>query len=222
VLVEKPIALAVPHAEDLVADARAADRVLAVGYHLRHHAGHALVHARRAELVGTIRSIFIRWAWPDPAVDGWRARGETATWWSLAALGTHGIDLALWLVDEPVTDVACVREPATGTDRAAELSLRFASGALAHVSCAVSHRATSIVAIAGDAGEVEARGTLGARGAGAIERRSEGGRDELAFSPADPYLRQLRVFADRCTGAAPRIDPHAIANLAVLARIQPS
>jgi predicted dehydrogenase len=214
VLVEKPIALAVAHAEALVAAARAADRVLAVGYHLRHHPGHELVHARRAELVGAIRTVYIRWAWPDPAVDGWRARGDGATWWSLAALGTHGIDLALWLVDEPVADVACVREPARGIDRAAEVSLRFAGGALAHISCAVSHRATSVLAIAGDAGEVEARGTLGARGAGTISG--------LPFEPADPYVRQLRAFAARCAGAGPRIDPHAVSNLQVLHRIQPS
>jgi len=34
--------------------------------------------ASRAELVGVVRTVFVRWAWPDPATDGWRARGEGA------------------------------------------------------------------------------------------------------------------------------------------------
>ncbi len=219
VLVEKPIALDLAHAEALVADARVADRVLTVGYHLRHHAGHAALHARLAELCGRVRTVHIRWAWPDPATTGWRAHGDGARWWSLAALGTHEIDLALWLCNSEVTDVIGLREPATGIDRAAEVSLRFADGALAHISCAVTHRAQPSLLIAGETGELEARGTLGARGAGTITTMAKGQTLELAFTPEDPYLRQLRAFVARCGGAAPRIDPHAVANLAVLGRI---
>lgn len=211
VLVEKPIALEVAHAEALVAAARTAGRVLQVGYHLRHHAGHELIHARLAELVGTPRTIHVRWAWPDPATAGWRAHGDGARWWSLAALGTHEIDLALWLAGSEVTEIAGVREPASGVDRAAEVALRFGNGALATVSCAVTHRAQPLLLIAGDAGEIEARGTLGARGAGTIT--------QIDFVAEDPYLRQVRAFAARCAGAAPQIDPHAVANLAILDRL---
>ncbi|CAN5867606.1 hypothetical protein BH11MYX3_BH11MYX3_46930 [soil metagenome] len=220
VLVEKPIALEVAHAEALVAAARAADRVLTVGYHLRHHAGHAAIQARLAELVGRVRTVHVRWAWPDPATTGWRAHGEGARWWSLAALGTHEIDLALWLCGSEVTDVVGLRDPAAGIDRAAEVSLRFEGGALAHISCAITHRAQPSLVIAGDTGEIEARGTLGARGAGMISTTAKGETAELAFIAEDPYLRQLRAFVTRCAGTAPRIDLHAVANLAVLSRIQ--
>jgi predicted dehydrogenase len=217
VLVEKPLALTSLHAEDLVSQARANDRVLTVGYHLRHHVGHQHIHGRLKELVGRIRSLLVRWAWPDPATGGWRAHGEHARWWSLAALGTHAIDLALWLVEEPLAEVAAVREPATGIDRAAEVSLRFTGGALAHVSCAVTHRARPTIAIAGDAGELELVGTLGARGAGTILHI---GRGEIPFTAEDPYARQLRAFVARCDGTGPRIDLHAVDNVAVLERIQ--
>src|SRR5688572_15038998 len=78
VLVGKSLSLTLRRASGLVALARERDRVLQVGYHLRHHAGHEMVHARLAELVGEVRTVFARWAWPDPAVDGWRAHGDGA------------------------------------------------------------------------------------------------------------------------------------------------
>jgi predicted dehydrogenase len=222
VLVEKPLTLVTEDAETLVAAAR--DRVLAVGYHLRHHAGHQLVREQLTSLVGELRSIRIRWAWPDPAIAGWRAHGQAAAWWSLAALGTHGIDLALWLAGDAVAEVACVREPPSGIDHAAEVGLRFASGVLANISVAITHRARPSFVIAGTAGEVECSDTLGARGAGTITHRDSATRAsrELAFVVEDPYLRQLGAFAARCAGTGPRVDPHAVHNVALLHRITPS
>lgn len=222
VLVEKPIALTMIQASDLVAAARTKDRVLMVGYHLRHHAGHALVLDRLAERVGTLRTLSIRWAWPDPAVDGWRAHGENARWWALAALGTHAIDLALYFAGAPITEAHAVREPQHGIDRAAEVVMRHGNGALAHISVAVTHRARSMVSLVGDKGEVECVGTLGARGAGAIVHRTEGGELPVVFVPENPYLRQLRAFVARCKNGDSRIDAHAITNLELLHRITPS
>jgi predicted dehydrogenase len=217
VLVEKPLALEVDQAEALVR--AAGDRVLQVGYQLRHHAGHQLVRARLPALVGRLHTIHVRWAWPDPAIDGWRAHGQDARWWSLAALGTHALDLALWFADAGVTDVAALCEPASGIDRMAEVSLRFATGALAHVSVAVTHRAEPSLVLAGDAGEVACADTLGARGAGTIVHRANREARDLAFTAEDPYLRQLRAFVGRCAGDDPRVDPQAVANVALLHRI---
>ena len=217
VLVEKPLATSLTDAQALI-DA-AGDRVVQVGYQLRHHVGHEMIHARLAELVGTVRSIHVRWAWPDPAVDGWRARGIDARWWSLAALGTHGIDLALWLTGDEVADIVSVRTPPTGIDRAAEVVFRFTGGALAHVSVATTHRAQPVLAIAGDTGELDAIGTLGARGEGVIVHRALGATTTLPFVPEDPYLRQLRAFAARCAGTGPRHDADAITNVRLLESI---
>jgi predicted dehydrogenase len=220
VLVEKPLSTSLADAHKLVA--ASGQRVLAVGYHLRHHAGHEQVRARLADLVGTVRTIDVRWAWPDPAVDGWRASGRDARWWSLAALGTHGIDLALWFAGDQVADAVAVRVPPDGIDRAAEVVLRFNHGAVAHVSVAVTHRARPSLVIVGDRGEVEATGTLGARGAGEIVVRDGRGATPLEFAPEDPYLRQLRAFAARCTGRGPHQDADAITNVELLERISPS
>lgn len=218
VLVEKPLALEVEQARALVALAAAHDRVLQVGYQLRHHAGHERMHAQLGELVGTPRAIHVRWAWPDPAVDGWRAHGDGARWWALAALGTHAIDLALWLAGGEVVEAHALREPPTGIDRLAEVTLRFAGGTLAHVAVAVTHRAQPSLVIAGDGGEVECTSTLGARGGGTITHRARREEHALAFTAECPYLRQLRAFVARCGGHGPRLDAHAVANVELLHR----
>ena len=224
VLVEKPLALSKSDGQRAVASARISDVCLAVGYQLRHHAAHRRMIERMGELVGPLRSIFVKWAWPDPATEGWRAKGEGARFWSLAALGTHGIDLALWIasashgVAVEATDIAALVEPRSGRDHAAEVTMRLGA-TLAHVSVSVVHRAVSRVLVSGDAGELEAIGTLGARGDGELLHRAPlKGAVAVAFEPANPYAAQLRDFVAR----APRgfvADPALLGNLDVLDRI---
>jgi predicted dehydrogenase len=234
VLVEKPLALTVSDGNDLVAMARDKDRVLQVGYHHRHHAGHELVHRELPALVGSLCTIFIRWARPDLLVrdDGSRPHADGTRWWSLAALGTDGIDLALGFAAGAVTDAVCVRNPQRGIDRAAEVSLRFTGGPLAHISVSVGHRARSIVLLTGTDGEIECLNTLGGHGAGTILHRTADSlrgvllrpnapERSLAFVAEDSYLRQLRAFAARCGEGRMKIDAHAITNLEVLDRITP-
>ena len=219
VLVEKPLALTRRDGEAVIESARAANVHLAVGYHLRHHTAHRLAHAQLGARVGTLKAVHARWAWPDPAAGGWRARGEAARFWSLAALGTHAIDLALFFTGSRVTHVAALREPPEGVDRAAEVSLAFESGVLAHVSCSVTHRALSRVTLTGDDGELELLGTLGARGDGELfHRPPRGAAQALAFERESPYAAQLRAFALRAAGGF-REDASRLANLDVLEQI---
>ncbi len=227
VLVEKPLALSRDDGARAVASARVSDVHLAVGYHLRHHRAHRLAFDRLPELVGPVRSVFVRWAWPDPATGGWRAKGQGARFWSLAALGTHGIDLALWLAGAGAAtecDVAALTLPRGAIDRAAEVTMRLGD-VLAHVSVSVAHRAVSRVLVTGDAGELEAIGTLGARGDGELLHRAPRQSPvAIAFEAESPYAAQLRDFVAR----APRgyaEDPAFLANLDILDRIpipQPS
>ena len=220
VLVEKPLALSRAEGERAVASARVSGVHLSVGYHLRHHAAHRIAFERLAELVGPVRSVFVRWAWPDPATEGWRAKGQGARFWSLAALGTHGIDLALGLAGAGAADVdvAALTLPRGAIDRAAEVTMRLGD-VLAHVSVSVAHRAVSRVLVTGEAGELEAIGTLGARGDGELVHRApRQSAVAIAFDVESPYAAQLRAFVAR----APRgfsDDPSFLANLDILDRI---
>jgi predicted dehydrogenase len=197
VLVEKPLALHPTEAGQAVAAARQAGTVLQVGYHLRHHAAHTLVRPQVEALIGRLHNLSLRWAWPDPATTGWRARGESARFWSLAALGTHAIDLCQWIAGSPVAACSGLTIPPLneGVDRCAEVSLRFGSGPLAHISVSVTHRALSRMLLVGERGEVECLGTFGARGTGEVWLRPLGKPAEpIPFTPHDPYAAQLGAF----------------------------
>ena len=219
VLVEKPLALSRHDGARAVESARVSGVCLAVGYHLRHHRAHRTIVERLPELIGQVRTMFVRWAWPDPATSGWRAKGNGARFWSLAALGTHGIDLAMWIAGAGAADVdvAAITLPRGEIDRTAEVTMRL-GGVLAHVSVSVEHRAVSRVIVTGDSGELEAIGTLGARGDGELFHRAHRQPQvAIAFDAESPYAAQLRDFVARVPSGFTD-DPSLLANLDVLDR----
>jgi predicted dehydrogenase len=90
---------------------------------------------------------------------------------------------------------------------------------LAHVSVSVAHRAVSRLVVTGDAGELEATGTLGARGDGELLHRAPRQAPvAIAFEAESPYAAQLRAFAARAR-AGFTDDPALLANLDLLDRI---
>lgn len=213
VLVEKPLALYPGEAQQAVTAARQAGVVLQVGYHLRHHAAHTLLRSQAEAWLGHLHNLSLRWAWPDPATAGWRARGDGARFWSLSALGTHCIDLCQWLLDSPIIAYTGLTDTplSEGVDRSAEVTLRFASGALAHISVSVSHRALSRLLLVGELGEVECLGTFGARGSGELWHRPlRKPAEPVSFTPHDPYAAQLQSFVTAVrTGVAATARPGA-------------
>ena len=217
-LVEKPLGLTAESAARACQAARAAGTALVAGYHLRHHAGHRALRAAMAERVGEPRHVYVRWAWPDPKTDGWRARGEGARFFAMAALGTHALDLCMWLLGGPPREVSGRLFVEGATDRAAEITLEFPGGAVAHVSVSVRERALSRLVVAGPLGELECAGSLGARGGGELGYRARGGPlVPLAFEPESPYVAQLRAFMQDVRVGA--IDTAALENVATLDRL---
>jgi len=162
----------------------------------------------------------VRWAWPDPAREGWRARGAMASTWSLAALGTHCIDLAMWLADCCDVDRhAALFEPVDGIDEASDLAFRLSNGTLVHVSASVTHRAPSVLRITGDDGELTCERTLGARGGGRIvATRGKSDPEPIAFTPVHPYTAQLEHFAARIANGDGSDEPveAALANVRLI------
>jgi predicted dehydrogenase len=219
VLCEKPLALAGADARAAAAACKSAKVSLQVGYHLRHHAGHRRLHARAAEWLGPLTNVAVAWAWPDPGVDGWRARADNARYWSLAALGTHGIDLAQWLIGAPISEAGGVTSWRDGVDVAATTALRFESGAHATIWSSVSHRATRRLIVTGERGAIECVDTLGARGAGDMWlRRNREAAERIEFVQVNPYLAQLRAFIAAIAAGAHGGGHDAIANIDTIER----
>lgn len=220
VLVEKPLALSVHEGLRVRDAARAAGTALMVGYHLRHHAAHRALRDAIPERTGAPSHIYVRWAWPDPKVDGWRAKGDDARFFAMAALGTHAVDLALWLVGERVESVTGMLSLEGATDRAAEVTLTFPGRAIAHVSVSVRERATSRLVVSGPLGELECTGSLGARGLGDLGYRARGTAFvPLTYVPENPYAAEIRAFAEAARHGT--IDADALENLTVLEGLTP-
>lgn len=219
VLVEKPLALTEENGARALREATKNNVYLTVGYHLRHHNAHREMLWRRPEL-GAVRSIFMKWAWPDPNVNGWRSEGQGRRC-SMSALGVHCIDLAMFLTENvDARNVNLLRDPVMGVDTSCELTFRLAK-TMVHVSTSVKHRALSRVIMTCDEGEIEALGTLGARGGGELLLRPadkwHAHPESLSFLQLNPYVLQLLHFIERAPHGF-QSDESLLANLKLVDR----
>ncbi len=197
VFVEKPLATSAEDAAAIVAACKAAKVKLTVGYHLRYHAGHRKVSNLLADPatspIGEIRHIAVSWTMQAKTAD-WRADDKLGQWWSLAALGTHSLDLVSWLLKgDSIKETSCVvSSPVFGSahDETSLVGLVFESGVTASILSSVVFRAPRVVEIFGSKGSIRCVETLGPRGTGTITVNGE----DLPFAPVDPYGGELSDF----------------------------
>lgn len=194
IFVEKPMATNPEDARAIVAAAKAHNVKLAVGYHLRHHAGHRLLkEALAQDTIGTLKHLGLTWSYAAPKED-WRATEALARWWAIAAVGTHAIDLATWFLDENGhPSIRVTRECDHGMlEHSAEIYLDWDSGKSATII--VSNRVTlpRLIDITGDRGTARCEDTLAAYGKGRISINGT----ELDFTPVDPYRAELHDFIE--------------------------
>ena len=198
VLVEKPMATSVPDASNMVSECAAAGVALGVAYHLRWHAGHRLLaDAVRSGAFGEIRHMRAQWTGVAPDATNWRASSDVGRWWSLAAVGTHCLDLIRWLMVPTCGEIGSVKSITSRSvwrgphDETAVVALRFDSGATAEFCSSVVFDGPSSAELYGSRGWAMCTDTLGPHGAGTI-RTHDG---DLTFSPANPFVGEMRDFA---------------------------
>ena len=124
VLVEKPLAPDFPQAQAIVAAAERDNVPLLCGFVERFNAAVTTAHTVLEE--PPVHLVSIRHSPPTPRI-------TTSVVYDLLI---HDIDLALGLLDSPVTDMtgATSSDPDTGTAEIADCTLRFAGGAVATLS----------------------------------------------------------------------------------------
>lgn len=209
VFVEKPMATELADAEAMVVACRAADVRLGVGYHLRFHAGLRALRARiLAGELGRVLHMRATWTFVERDPGDWRASPTTGRWWSLAAVGTHALDLVRWYLLPASGEIeaahALTAHPRHGGphDETAMLALRFAGGATADILSSVIFRAPRSIEVLGEAGTARGDEVLGPQGGGRILVRER----ELEYTPADPYQGELQDFVDAVAqGRAPEV-----------------
>jgi 1,5-anhydro-D-fructose reductase (1,5-anhydro-D-mannitol-forming) len=210
VFVEKPLATSVPDAQAVLTAARDHAVTLAVGYHLRWHAGLRLLRERlHAGDLGRVLHLRVAWTFVERDPGNWRAGADVGRWWSLAAVGTHALDLAHWLLAPVCGDLTDLRALTTAFvhggphDESAVLALRFADGATADILTSVLFRAPRSVDIYCDRGSARAEEVLGPHGRGRITLTIDGTTTDLAYVEADPYQSELQDFVDAIHGSRP-------------------
>ena len=188
VLVEKPMAIGVEEAVDMVRICRARGVRLGVGFHLRHHPGHRRARRLIEEgALGVVTMAQAQWCVGTRGVVEPPARTGRSEWWARPDLvgdayivmgtGTHAIDLLHLLTGQPIVEVAAVTDGQRADrplEQAAAISVRFADGAIGTICCGRRMPDSENDAmIYGTDGKVALRRTLAESQDGKLEVESE-------------------------------------------------
>jgi predicted dehydrogenase len=210
VLVEKPMALNVAEAEEMLRCARETNAVLAVGLVVRHAAGARWIkQAATEELLGPLRRLDLEYG----AAGSWRPASsalfskEQAGGGVLVDLGSHALDLAVWWLGRPRL-LECRDDAMGGLEAECTVLLSFAGPTAPVTGTIALSRLRSLantVRIEGERGAVEwdlvsdtvrVRPSAGRRGEG-----RPGPPCTRRRSTTEMFADQLRAFAGAATGS---------------------
>jgi glucose-fructose oxidoreductase len=211
VLCEKPMALSVAECEAMIEAAEANGVVLQVGYMMRFHPAHQLIKQRiDAGDLGTLRyvhlerTVFIDFLSRDmPEHRKWFIKPEESGGGAFTDLGSHPLDLLLYLVSDEIEScqLQTGERPGFGAETDALASFRFRTGLVATVFASWQvplH--DNIIQVYGDKASLFARRTLGPYTDGTVERITGAGREQIPVAYKNHYVLQLEHFRDCITG----------------------
>ncbi|MCH8108503.1 MAG: Gfo/Idh/MocA family oxidoreductase [Chloroflexi bacterium] len=175
VLVEKPMAVSVDEAAEMVLAARDNGVKLGVGFHLRYHPGHKRVRELIEQgALGAISMVQGQWCLGQRGVVEPPVRTELSAWWgdpamiggasTLMGTGVHVMDLLQYLMNQPIREVAAITDGQTSErplEEAAAIAIRFEDGTIGTIC--VGRRVPDTendAMIYGSDGRIALRGTL--------------------------------------------------------------
>jgi len=201
VLCEKPLALSVDDAVDMVRACREAGVVMATNHHLRNAATHRKIRELiRAGAIG--RPLFARVfhaVYLPPHLQGWRLDKPQAGGGVILDITVHDIDTLRFLLDaEPVEAVGIAQSAflaKEGLEDGAMSIVRFDNGVLAqlHDAFTVKHAGHGIE-IHGDAGSVIGRNVMSQRPVGEVVLRNDAGEHVVPIEHEGLYVRGVSTF----------------------------
>lgn len=198
VLLEKPMATDVEGADAILKACQQADVQLGLCYRLRWHPVHRkIIRMAHSGEFGELRHVRVLWSINEPDSSNWRASTELGRWWSLAAVGTHCIDLARWTLTPSMGEIRQLksvinREVWGGPhDETAVLALQFESGATAEICSSVLFNSSNRFEIYGSDGYAICEDTFGRDAAG----RAWTNTGQVHFTQVDPFVGLLDDFA---------------------------
>ena len=236
VLCEKPMATTMADAEAMVAACRRAGVRYGTAFDQRFHAAHralaGLIAEGRLGTVTAVRIVYACWLPADWAGDNWRIDPRRAGGGALMDLAPHGLDLAAYLLDEPLVDVLAMGQARVHhyqVEDGALLMARSRSGAFVQMHVAYNCPETlprRRLEVIGTAGQAVATDTMGQTAGGTLElidaATGVGQPIEMEGAERSPFLNQVEAFAGAVlgTGAFPFSPEGDLATMALLLRAQ--
>ena len=201
VLCEKPLAMSLADAREMVAAARAAGVVMGTNHHLRNAGTHRAM--REAILAGKIgKPLFARVfhaVYLPPHLQGWRITNPQAGAGVVADITVHDADtLRFVLNDEPVDVTAFTQEGgmgASGIEDGVMGVVRFQSGLLAqfHDAFTCKYAGTGFE-VHGSEGALIATNCMTQKPVGQVLWRHSGGEEQLVIDHGNLYERAIYAF----------------------------
>lgn len=207
VLCEKPLALDLADARDMIDACRASGVVLAVNHHLRNAAPHAALKAMMREgRIGDIVSLSITHAGYLPEhLQGWRINDPSSGPGVVLDLTVHDADLLYFLLEsEPESVFATGRNSgmaAPGIEDSVMGAIRFRNGVNASFFDAfTTPHAQHRVEAHGTAGTLIATESLQQKPGGSLVHRNADGARTIAIEPVNLYEPNIRAFQNAALG----------------------
>ncbi len=217
VLCEKPLALNVQEAEQMVAACQLAKVKLGVAFMMRMHSQHRqAAQIVEQELLGQISYARVQLScWYPPLDDVWRQDPHRSGGGVIPDLASHCFDLLEMILGKSITQVACMKGNLVhnyAVEDSAVILLRFEGGTMATVDClySIPDRASlNRLEVYGSKGSLLAEGTIGQEPTGELKLFSEdqiGGYDAVQSrfqgshqllmndSSESIYLKQIQSF----------------------------
>ncbi|HTT09450.1 MAG TPA: Gfo/Idh/MocA family oxidoreductase [Burkholderiaceae bacterium] len=223
VLCEKPLALSVEDAVDMVRACRAAGVVMATNHHLRNAATHRKMRDLiAAGAIGTpLYARVFHAVYLPVSLQGWRIDRPQAGGGVILDITVHDADtLRFALGAEPVEAVGFKQASPlarNGLEDGVMAVLRFDNGVLAqlHDAFTVRHAGTGIE-FHGEAGSIIGRNVMTQQPVGEVVLRTASGEQAIAVEPENLYVRSVAAFcaAMRGDGAPAATDEDGVRSLA--------
>jgi len=207
ILCEKPLALSVADAREMIAACAAAGVILATDHHLREAASHRKIRELvRSGRVGEPRFAKIFHAGLLPAhLQGWRLRDTKTGPGAILDLTVHDADTLRFILGaEPVEVVSLAQQGGMASgdiEDGAMTTIRFDNGVVAqlHDAFTVPFARTGIE-VHGTAGSIYARDVMTQRPIGEVVLRTSRGEEVVPLEQENLYVRTIRAFVAAAHG----------------------
>lgn len=210
ILCEKPLAMSLADAQEMVAACQAAGVVLGTNHHLRNAATHRAMHDLLASgAIGELQAMRVFHAvYLPPHLQGWRIDSPASGAGVIFDITVHDADTIRFITGHEIVEVAAMTAfqgmGAQSIEDAVMGVMRLSGGALVqfHDAFTARHPYTG-VEVHGTEGSIYARDVMTQRPIGVVTLRRHGEEEAIALQHENLYVRSVRAFNAAIRGEGP-------------------